>query len=275
MAVLLLFSVGIMLGSLGSCAEESNGETTLGSISFYVRVLDTRKSRRDALLSYGAAKPFVPLLIAYPRDRIHHYHTKLQARAFDVVFISKAGTIVDQQPLPRTSVEGITSAQPAAHALILAEGEWARSGAAVGQTVTLPPITETEDLPVVSFVDKPGVALYVETAFSQSKRSRGLMYRTGMSDVEGLIFKYPSRKNQGFWMRNTKIPLSIAFFNDDGRIVKIHSRMKPLDEGPRYESGVPVQYVLEANVGWFEKNGIKEGTIVVLDAEIVEARATY
>ena len=273
--VLLLFCVGIMLGSLGACGEESNGEATLGSIRFNVRVLNTRTSRRDALLSYGAADPFVPLLIAYPHDRIHHYHTELLPRAFDVVFISTVGTIVDQQPLPRTSEEGITSAQPAAHALILPEGQWARSGAAVGQTITLPPISGTENLRAVSFVDKAGVVLHVETALSLAERKRGLMYRTGMSDGEGMVFKHPSKENREYWMRNTKIPLSIAYFNEDGRIVKIHSRMEPLRESPKYESGVPVQYVLEVNVGWFEKQGIKEGTVVVLDPEILDARATH
>jgi hypothetical protein len=264
----------LLAAALG--AAGCNGETlptmSLGSSRPQVRILATRLERRDALLRFGPAEPFVPLLLAYPEDRIQHLYSRGVPRAFDLVFVSKGGVVVEQARLPRNSLEGVTSSKPAAYVLVLAEGGWSAGGMQVGQSVTLPPVGEPQGLWSLGFEGKPDV-VHVEAALTADEWSRGLMYRAAMSENDGMLFKYPDRRRHGFWMRNTRIALDIAFFNEDGRIVTLHAGMKPEQEEPRYESGLPVQYALEVNAGWFQKRGIRVGDRVLLPQDAKDARA--
>jgi len=100
--------------------------------------------------------------------------------------------------------------------------------------------------------------IQAEVAQSPDERSTGLMFRDTMGANEGMLFAFERPAQQCFWMKNTLLPLSIAFIADDGSIVNI-DRMKPqtLDS---HCSTKPVRFVLEMNDGWFEKRGIKPGT---------------
>jgi uncharacterized protein len=85
----------------------------------------------------------------------------------------------------------------------------------------------------------------------------GLMFRREMPQHEGMLFVYEAPSKQCFYMRNTYLPLSIAFIADDGTIVDIQD-MKPLTENSHCSS-MPVRFALEMNQGWFAKKGIKPG----------------
>ena len=97
-----------------------------------------------------------------------------------------------------------------------------------------------------------------EVAQTPEQRSIGLMHRPTMGPNEGMLFVFEQPSQQCFWMKNTLLPLSIAFLADDGSIVNIES-MKPqtLDS---HCSKKPVRFVLEMNEGWFAKRGIKPGS---------------
>ena len=86
----------------------------------------------------------------------------------------------------------------------------------------------------------------------------GLMFRRQMAQHEGMLFVYDELERRCFWMKNTLLPLSIAFVADDGTVVNI-DEMKPqtLDS---HCSDKPVRFVLEMNQGWFAKRGVKTGT---------------
>ena len=96
-----------------------------------------------------------------------------------------------------------------------------------------------------------------ELAITPEQREIGLMNRSSMGVNEGMLFVFERAGQQCFWMKNTLIPLSIAFLGDDGSIVNIDS-MKPQTLDPHC-SERPVRYVLEMNEGWFAKRGIKAG----------------
>lgn len=106
-----------------------------------------------------------------------------------------------------------------------------------------------------------GVPLFVETAQDDDKRMRGLMFRESLPPDQGMLFVFPAAQIQSFWMRNTFIPLDIAFISNDGIIVDIQ-HMKPVDESVSYTSSAPALYALEVNAGWFKKNGISVGATV-------------
>lgn len=97
----------------------------------------------------------------------------------------------------------------------------------------------------------------VELAQSATEQARGLMYRRDMDWNKGMLFVYPNERVLSFWMKNTFIPLAIAFLDGEGRIVHI-AHMKPQD--PTSHSSIrPARYALEMNDGWFEKAGVKKG----------------
>ena len=111
-------------------------------------------------------------------------------------------------------------------------------------------------LPTVA-VGVGAASLTVEVADEEAERSVGLMYRDRLSRDAGMLFVYPDALERRFWMKNTRIPLSIAFIDADGRIVSI-ADMMPMDTNTT-PSGAPAQYALEMNIGWFARHGVRVG----------------
>lgn len=96
-----------------------------------------------------------------------------------------------------------------------------------------------------------------QVAATPQQRQTGLMHRKEMPQQEGMLFVFEQPATQCFWMRNTLLPLTAAFVEDDGTVVNL-ADMKPLTEDSHC-SAKPVRYVLEMNQGWFAKRGIKAG----------------
>lgn len=116
---------------------------------------------------------------------------------------------------------------------------------------------EPQKLPVV----KLGAGMYViqaQVASTPQQREIGLMYRSTMPQNEGMLFVFEQASTQCFWMKNTLLPLSIAFVAEDGSIVNVDEmQAQTLNE---HCSTKPVAYVLEMNKGWFAKHGLKAGS---------------
>ncbi|MYL07594.1 MAG: DUF192 domain-containing protein, partial [Gemmatimonadales bacterium] len=92
------------------------------------------------------------------------------------------------------------------------------------------------------------------------ERQRGLMFRESLEENQGMLFVYPEQRILGFWMRNTLIPLDIAYIDREGRIVDIQ-QMEP-QTTETHDSAAPAMYALEMNQGWFEANGIRIGDLI-------------
>ena len=100
--------------------------------------------------------------------------------------------------------------------------------------------------------------LTVYVARSAEERAMGLMHRRELPEDEGMLFMCDSRKVLAFWMKDTPLPLSIAFLREDGTVLKT-ADLEPLDlEGESSEH--PVRFVLEVNQGWFEERDLGPGT---------------
>ncbi len=103
------------------------------------------------------------------------------------------------------------------------------------------------------------VEVRVEIADEPDEQAKGLMDRTALGDDRGMLFVFPSEEDRSFWMKNTLIPLSIAYIDAEGRIVDIQD-MKALDDDPpHYVSAKPARYALEVNKGFFDERGVKVG----------------
>ncbi|WP_083384141.1 MULTISPECIES: DUF192 domain-containing protein [Cupriavidus] len=100
-------------------------------------------------------------------------------------------------------------------------------------------------------------AIQTEVAATPESREIGLMYRKTMPASHGMLFVFEQKAGNCFWMKNTDLPLSIAFLADDGTIVNIED-MAPQTEDNHCPRAA-VRYALEMNQGWFKQKGIKAG----------------
>lgn len=120
---------------------------------------------------------------------------------------------------------------------------------------------ETSTIEITSS-DGTRTEVEVEIADDDAKRQRGLMERTALAENAGMLFVFDREKPLSFWMKDTLIPLSIAYIDSGGRIVDLQD-MQPLDE-TSHPSAKPAKYALEVNQGFFREHGVEVGNMVEL-----------
>lgn len=110
-------------------------------------------------------------------------------------------------------------------------------------------------------VELKGKRFTVEVAESQEKQALGLMFRETMPDDHGMVFIFPAEGMRSFWMKNTKIPLDIFYFDEDLKLVNVSENTPPCRSSrcPGYPSTGPAKYVLELNAGKAAELGVKPG----------------
>jgi len=110
-------------------------------------------------------------------------------------------------------------------------------------------------------VELGGKRFSVEVADTQQKQALGLMFRESMPADEGMLFIFPAESPRSFWMKNTRIPLDIMYFNKDLLLVSISADTQPcrVTRCPSYPSIAPAKYVLELNAGVASELGVGLG----------------
>lgn len=126
-------------------------------------------------------------------------------------------------------------------------------GAIVQQTPAQQTPTEFRVIPLTAGIH----VIRAEVALAPAERSKGLMFRPALGFNQGMVFLFDEPAVQCMWMRNTLIPLSVAFIADDGRVVNIED-MAPQTED-NHCAAKPARYALEMSRGWFAKHGIVAG----------------
>ena len=102
--------------------------------------------------------------------------------------------------------------------------------------------------------------IQAEVAQTDAQRQQGLMFREKMANNHGMVFVFDQLTSQCMWMKNTPLPLSVAFIDAEGKIVNIEDMQpKTLDS---HCSAKPVKYALEMNLGWFKQKNVKPGSTV-------------
>jgi len=251
-ALLVLTALGTSCGGGSKAAS-----VTIKGGAVEVVVFATEKERRTAPLAMKALTDGRGYLLLWPRDRFAKVEPAL-LDSYDVAFLDGSGRIVDTGTLERTHPEGLVPAVPARAALLLPEGELKKRGVQKGDPAAISGAPDAQELPLMTI---GGVPARVELALSEADRNHGLMFRPRMSAEDGMLFAYEfEREGIGFWMKNTLIPLDIAFFQEDGTFVNVcetpiagNPRQGPWPTAPA--SGA-ARYVLEMNLGWFRKNGL-------------------
>lgn len=103
-----------------------------------------------------------------------------------------------------------------------------------------------------------GKILDVELADNEWFREIGLMCRDSMPENHGMIFIFPEEKQLTFWMKNTRIPLTVGYFDKNKTLVDTYD-MEPMNESKLYTASKDSLYALETNQGWFKKNKVNPG----------------
>jgi uncharacterized membrane protein (UPF0127 family) len=112
------------------------------------------------------------------------------------------------------------------------------------------------------WVELGGQRYVVEIADDDAERARGLMFRDEMAASHGMLFVHDREEPQAYWMKNTRIPLDILYFDDDRRLVSQQRDVPPCALGngcPPYPSAAPARFVLELNAGEAARLGLEDG----------------
>ena len=112
------------------------------------------------------------------------------------------------------------------------------------------------------WVEVGGERFTVEVADDEAERSLGLMFRDAMPADHGMLFIHDRQEPQAYWMKNTKIPLDILYFDSERRLVSQQRDVPPCSAGdrcPPYPSRGPARYVLELNAGQAARLGLEDG----------------
>ncbi len=103
-----------------------------------------------------------------------------------------------------------------------------------------------------------GESFCAQIAINDKELSKGLMFRKELEKDHGMLFVFVSPKRASFWMKNTSLPLDIAYFDIAGRLIEIH-QLYPFDTRPVHSKSQQIKYALEMQCGWFENNNISSG----------------
>ncbi|MFU8849234.1 MAG: DUF192 domain-containing protein [Opitutales bacterium] len=113
--------------------------------------------------------------------------------------------------------------------------------------------------------------LQLQLALTPTEHQQGLMFRNSLAEDHGMLFLFPRPKPQSFWMKNTRIPLDIGYFDTSGRLVEVH-KLFPYDESPVASRSQEILIAIETNRDWYARNGIAPGAR--LDMEALKAAIT-
>ncbi len=117
------------------------------------------------------------------------------------------------------------------------------------------------------WVELKGLRYEVELAMDDASRMRGLMFRDVLPEGHGMLFVFDRQEPQAFWMRNTRIPLDILYFDEALRLVSVSAGVPPCttQSCPSYPSKGPARFVLELNAGHARRLGVQSGDVLMLD----------
>jgi uncharacterized membrane protein (UPF0127 family) len=104
--------------------------------------------------------------------------------------------------------------------------------------------------------------IQAEVAATDAQRQQGLMFREKMAGNAGMVFVFDAPATQCMWMKNTLLPLSVAFIDAEGKIVNIEDMQARTLDSHCSTKAVPVRYALEMNLGWFKQKNIKPGSVI-------------
>lgn len=245
--------------ALAASAPARGGQQVITAVLFgearlAVEVADDPAEQKQGLMDRPKLDADSGMIFVYPDEKLRSFWMRSTPIPLSVAFLDAKGTVLNV--LEMKALDGTPrykSAGEARYAVEANEGWFARHGVKPGDRVKF--AYRAERIDGVAF---GSTVVKVEVADEPRAVERGLMYRDSLADDAGMLFVFPRPQRLEFWMRNTKIPLSIAFMDARRKVLNIED-MQAFDDRTRHHSKGPAIYALEVNQGWFAKHGVKPG----------------
>lgn len=279
-----LVSLALLLLLVPSCAPQKGPETpaepglptatvTLAGRRLRVECAATRDSREKGLRHRSSLAADQGMLFCWAEDAVRPFPTKETVIPLSVAFCKADGTIAEIRSCRPFDEDGPTPADTFRYALAVPDGWFAdhdiKAGAKAewGPEVTaLKPEGEGTlkiDLKVA------GHSVVTEVVYTEKARETGLMNRAPekLEAEAGMLFVYAKDRPLSFWMKDTQIPLAIAFVDDGGIIDEIR-KMKPYDL-TRISAKKDARFALEVNADWFDRHKVAVGDSVTIPQQVL------
>lgn len=208
------------------------------------------------------------MLFCWAVDHLRPFSTPHTMFPLSVAFCAADGRIQEIRGARPYDIDGPVPANAYRYALAAPEGWFDRNSIRPGALAEWDSAVAALDPGLkVAVIDIAGHPVRIEIANTAETLHTGLMHRPALPPESGMIFVYRRPEPRGFWMKNTLIPLAIAFFNDDGVIQEIRS-MKPHDETTTLSRNA-ARFALEMNVDWFDRQNVKPGDRIALPPDLL------
>jgi uncharacterized membrane protein (UPF0127 family) len=252
--------VWLLFLSLGAAAGQTPEvrAVMLGHTRLVVETATTAEAQGKGLAGRSSLDADLGMLFVYPKAMPLQFWMKGTKIPLSIAFLDEKGLVLNIEDMnPLEERYRYLSKGPALYALEVNRGWFARHGVKPGDRALFVWTSSQIDGVAVG-----GRKLVVETVTTPDKIERGLMYRDHLPEDHGMLFVFSRPHPLAFWMKNTKIPLSVAFLDTDRRIINL-ADMEPMDAKTHHRSKRPGLYALEVNRGWFARHGVKPGDPVM------------
>lgn len=259
--LLLVVSTGCPSGSSG---ESAHGPIEVAGQNVQVQFLTTNRERLKGVKHFPLIRAGEGALFVYPESMPDLYWTNrhLLGQELSVAFVNSNGDIIRIHRMKSNKGRVVNAGEPAQFILVVDGGWFDGNGVSAGNRMTVPhdavqeakPAQSIQTTRVLTVNDK---RVRAEVASKPGLRRSGLMDRKALPEDQGMIFLYKRSGRRSFHMKNTLIPLDIAFLKANGTIAEIR-QMKPLDRTST-RSADQVWHVLEMRKGWFREHDVKPG----------------
>ncbi len=274
--ILLFSSLLILLVGCFACDRGSSGATDrvrleVGNRTLQVRLLRTNEQRLKGVVRFPRISDGEGVLFVYPEEMPDLYWSNrtILDQELSVAFIGSDHKIIRVKQMSPGTGQVVNGGRPAQFLLVTSGGWFRRKNISAGDRIGgsrqwFRAAEPVRSVPEVREVRVANVPVRVEVAASPPQRRTGLMHRKALPKNHGMIFLYASDGKRSFHMKNTLIPLDIAFLSADGTIMAIR-QMDPL-RNLSTTSSKPVRHVLELRQNWFRDHGVSPGDVVDLSA---------
>lgn len=228
-----------------------------GSTRLNVEVADTPEKHQLGLMNRESLASDAGMIFVYPTSEKHEFWMKNTLIPLSICFLDDRGKVLNvvDEMTPRDTTKRYPSAGPARYAVEANKDWFKNNGVKPGDVARF--AYRHEKIEGVAFGPN---RVRVETVDRPETVERGLMNRDKMDPDAGMLFVFPRPQVLRFWMKNTRIPLSIAFMDPSRKILNLRD-MEPFDEKTRHHSDGVALYALEVNKGWFAAHNVKPGDV--------------
>jgi uncharacterized membrane protein (UPF0127 family) len=259
----LLLTLGLGCNP-GSSSKGDRGRIQVGTKSVHVQYLANNEERLKGLRRFPLLGEGEGALFVYPQAMPDLYwsNRNVLKQELSVAFVGSNRSILRIRQMKADTGRVVNAGEPAQFILVVNGGWFEGNQVSVGDHLTVSDEVVERAETVYSIqetrsIHVKGKHVTVEVADTPDLRRSGLMHRKALPEHQGMIFLYETPGRRSFHMKNTLVPLDIAFLNADGTIAEV-KQMAPLDRSSTRSSG-KVMHVLELRKGWFQDHGVTPG----------------